>query len=471
MKHFFGERRERLAVELFVKGLDFSVFFTLAVVERRIALVEAGDAGFADGIGLVGHGLGLAAARDAAAGAGHHFDEMVLLAERARTQTVEEFAGRLRAVDDGDVDGEFAHLQGRLLDVLQTAHGLQVEEDGRRLFAGDEAVGRAKGGFHHAARIAEDHGGAGTFAHQTVVGAVGKGVEVDAGIAGPVGELGRGHHEVHVAHRRIAELAAGGVHFVAADFGLLGGAGGDGHVDDLLRIEPHLLGEVGLDGRTLHADRALGRRNVGEHVGMEGFAVADPGRAAAGKLRKRAAALGHAFDELAAFLKNREVGAEVRVEHVVGAERAQKRDHLAFDKIAVRTAEFLAETDAHGGTRGEDDDLVGIGDGLSHLFPFGLDLERADGADGNALTAVDADGLVARLSQIVVVVDADVVVADAGTEPALHAEGLIAHNGRIARIDRDAHILRHMLGHMFSCINQMKRRRGSESRFGRYFIY
>ena len=220
---------------------------------------------------------------------------------------------------------------------------------------------------------------------------------------------------------------------------------------DLLRIDVHLLREVGLDGRTLHADGALCGGDVRNHLGVERFTVADPGRAATRELRQRGRGLRDAFDELGGFLADREVGGEVRVENVVPAEAAQKLDHLAFDEGAVGHVEGVAQGNADGRARREDHDLAGICHGLLDILAGGLDLKGVGRADGNALAAVNADGAVARLGKIVGAVDADVFIADACTKAAFHAKILVADNGRVVLVDSDANRLPHVLGHKISC--------------------
>ena len=63
---------------------------------------------------------------------------------------------------------------------------------------------------------------------------------------------------------------------------------------------------------------------------------------------------------------------------------------------------------------------------------------------------MDADGSSARLGKIVGVVDADILVADAGAEAAFNAEILVADNGGIILVDGDANLLPHVLGHTLS---------------------
>ena len=74
--------------------------------------------------------------------------------------------------------------------------------------------------------------------------------------------------------------------------------------------------------------------------------VADPARTARGHHRQHPAML-QAVEEFRAFLHDREVGAEVRVEDLVKAEEVQRRDHLARDDGAGLHAEGIAEGDAH----------------------------------------------------------------------------------------------------------------------------
>lgn len=129
---------------------------------------------------------------------------------------------------------------------------------------------------------------------------------------------------------------------------------------------------------------------------------------------------------------------------------AKELDHLSLDEGAVGHAEGVAERHAHRRARREDHDLVGISDGLPDGVAGGLDLKGVGRADGNALSAVDADGSSARLGKIVGVVDADILVADAGAEAAFNAEILVADNGGIVLVDGDANLLPNVLGHTLS---------------------
>ena len=264
--------------------------------------------------------------------------------------------------------------------------------------------------------------------------------EVDRSCFRPGGEFTRRDDGVGVAHVGRADAASRGVHFRTADFILLRRAGRDRDVEDLLGIQALLFREVGLHDGALHSDRALRRRDVGKDFGVEEFGVTHPGGAAARELRQGSRFLHDALDQFARFFDDREVGGEVRVEHVVGAERAQKGHHAAFDESAVRESEGFAESHAHGGGGRENDRDFRIGKGGFHGRDFALFDDRVHGTHVRALTAVDADRAVAGLREVVAPLHADVVAADGLAEAAENALFFNALDREIVGVDRYAPI-------------------------------
>ena len=474
MKHVVRELGERAPVEFLVEGLDFGVLVASAQRHRRVALVEALDARFARGLrGGVAQVLRLAAPADAPARAGHHFDEVVV--GFALLDAFDQLPGRGGAVADRHLDFGPLDVERGLLHVAdlfgQPAHGLEVVERGGRLFAGDVEVRGAKRRFHHAPGVPEDHTRAGSLTHEGVVLPVGERPEVDPFGLRPFGEFGRRDHVVRVAHAGFVQVLAGRAHFFAADFGLLRRAGRHRHVHDGLRVQPHLLREIGLHRRALHADRALRGRDVGEHLRMVELAPAHPGGAAARELRERPRALRQAFDEFRRFLDDREVGGEVRVEHVVGAELPQERNHPPLDERTLRLAHRFADPDADGGRRRKDDDLPFRGDFTRDGLPFVLGDEAADGADLDALPAVRADAAPARLFEVVRAEHAHVLLAGLRAERALDAEVLDALDGGVVRIDRDTDRRVEGLGHGVSQYGESEPGGLGESLSGQLFHY
>ena len=94
-----------------------------------------------------------------------------------------------------------------------------------------------------------------------------------------------------------------------------------------------------------------------------------------------------ALDKLAALLHDREVGGEVRVEHVVKAQRAQRGGHLSDRRLLVREAQLLRPRRAHGGRHLHDGGDLRILQRRRDLGGVVAHRERPRGAMGDALSA------------------------------------------------------------------------------------
>ena len=114
------------------------------------------------------------------------------------------------------------------------------------------------------------------------------------------------------------------VQFAAGLLVLLGGAGHDGHRDDVFRKEPHALRPGALDDGPQHLLRRLAARKVRQKVRVVLLEEQDPGGTAGGELRQRSLHVrvalrvdaqrpAEALDELRALLQDAEVGREVGV--------------------------------------------------------------------------------------------------------------------------------------------------------------
>ena len=198
-------------------------------------------------------------------------------------------------------------------------------------------------------------------------------------------------------------MTPGGVHFRTAGFEDLGRAGR--HSDNLhvARIDVvEMLGSPHLGEHAAHLNRALGRGQMRHEVGVERFAVANPGRAAAGEVRQRmmrgafefgtALAQNPVLDlahEFRAFFHDGLVG---RAVHVVGleAELFEGVHHLIGAEVARLAAEFFGDRNANCGRRMRHDNVLLVSEHFvdhvdeAHLFDG---VERA--AD-QALTAGQA---------------------------------------------------------------------------------
>ena len=96
-----------------------------------------------------------------------------------------------------------------------------------------------------------------------------------------------------------------------------------------------------------------------------------------------------ALQQLRALLHDRQVRAEVGVEHVLETQRLRAGDHLARRDLARLAAEVLAEGHARGGRRLQHHHLAGL-HRLLHAGDVALLHDGAGGAHHVALAAADA---------------------------------------------------------------------------------
>ena len=123
-----------------------------------------------------------------------------------------------------------------------------------------------------------------------------------------------------------------------------------------------------------------------DEVGVVVLAELDPSRRAGGYHGQHAAVL-DPVDELVGLLHDGHVRAEVGVEHLVKAQAAKGRGHLALHVGANGQAELLAKSRANGGGGLHDDYLLRVVDGVDNVLgvvPLG---QSPGGAADDALAA------------------------------------------------------------------------------------
>lgn len=374
-----------LAEVILVESLNLGVEVRHA---ERSLLVVGVETGRTSGTDLVGREAGLTAAADTTAAASHDFDEVV-----TRLDTVlEVFADLIQdlldiahLVSDGDIDLGVADLDRSGLDTFHTADFLEVDRR-RCSFLSDQAVSRTKSRFHNTARYAEDRAGARISAEKIVSRLFRKAQEVNTCGLDHTSELAGRQDDVGI-------LATAGLHvLVAGDFVLLGRAGHDGSYVDIVARDGVLLGPVCLRESGEHLLRRLSRREVLGEIRSILLHPVGP-RGAAARNERELTARGEALDELGALFHDRDVGGEVRIEHLVKAEHAESRVDLTGRKLAGLHAESFAESDADGGSDLNDAGLGRIAESLPNLGSLVVLVNRADGAVSGALTALDAGRL------------------------------------------------------------------------------
>ena len=289
--------------------------------------------------------------------------------------------------------------------------------------------------FHHASRIAEYHPGTGGFAHQRVKWSVCQGCEIDARFPGPgCGFPGR-DDLVHIPHARDIPIFAGSVHFFPTDFEFLCCTGRQGHIDDPAGIQPQFFCKIRFDRGSLHPDGTFCRGQMREQVRVICFRKLHPGGTAGRELRQRFCPVSDAVHQFAGFFQDRHIGRKIRVQYVIHTELLQHGHHLSFHETSVRQPEFFSQGNPHRGRRADNHDFVRIGNGCFHRFRFRRFCNGIHGAHIGTLSAVDADGNVSRMSQIIIAQDSDFIPAHIPAFPAADTQGFPSHNGRIPGFD------------------------------------
>ena len=165
-------------------------------------------------------------------------------------------------------------------------------------FAGGHFVGRAQGGLHHAASPAEDRHSPGVLAQEQVRVFLGHGGQVDFSHLQQFGRFAGGEHRIDIRETilfshspLLPPITESGIHLLAGRLDLLGRAGHDRDDVHPPRVDAQLLGGVGLGHRAEHLLWGLGRGEVGDQIGIEYLAVANPAGRTGGELGKLAALL------------------------------------------------------------------------------------------------------------------------------------------------------------------------------------
>ena len=331
---------------------------------------------------------GLTAAAGAAAGTGHDLHEVI--AYLAPLQGGHELAGVQQAA--GHRHGHRSGSGDIELGFLPAVHAPDIPEGvGVGISAGDKVVGAAQGRVHDAAGGAEDHRRAGAAAQRTVKGHLIQNGGVDLLAPEHPDDLTGGQHHVHV------RVTAGVPHGGQGRLALFGGAGHDGHHEDVVGVHPQLLGEVALGHGTEHLLGTLGGGQMADILGELGLDEPHPAGTAGGEHGPGVLIpVGEALHKLAALLHDGQVGGEIGVEYIVKAHLLQGGDHaLGGGVLGLQVVVFRP-----GGPdrRGHLDhgDLLGVGQGVEHPAGVVVLLQTAHGTVGHALAAEGAVGVCQR---------------------------------------------------------------------------
>ena len=303
-----------------------------SVGEMAVDFVKRLDARLPDGIGGAD---GLAAAADAAAGAGHNLDEGIIAG--AGFQPFHHLPSGQKRVNDGYLHGFIIELNDGFFDVIKAAHRLKFQWLG--LMSGEFFIYGSQCRFHDAAGGAEDRARAGSCAQRRIEIAFWQMVEVQAYVLDQFDEFPGGEHRVYVLMPVAPHFRTGGLEFLRR-------AGHDGDGKDAIQRNAHRFGVVGLGDGPEHAHGGFCRGEVGEEFGVVFFDEIDPAGAAGGN-HGEDTACGEAVNEFGAFLHDGEIGAEIRVEDPIKAQHAKGRYHLSGGDGAGGKTESIAQGNAY----------------------------------------------------------------------------------------------------------------------------
>ena len=390
MEQFVSQMAVGLAKELGIELLNLLVIMALAEGVALILAIKSGSTLIAIGVHNIGSFIGEeggandghTAAIDAAAGAAHYLDEVILAL--ACADIIHENLCVLHAAGNGDINFHAAQSEAGFLDAFEAADSFKL--DGLMLLALKDKVSSTKSSFHNAAGDAEDNGSAGVFAHEILIEVhVGQQVEADTGSLNHVAQFANGENSVNILDAVMLEL-------LALLFVLLGSAGHDRDNENILGIYALFLGIVALEDGTLHLVGRFAGGNVTKKVAIIGFCIVDPtGRA--GSDHGKLSAILDTAEKLGGLFHDGEVSCKVGVINLGEAQTLQSGYHLAGYGRADGHTELFAETCADSGS-GLNDNMLALSEGHINFVDIGLSHESTGGANAYALAAHDAGALI-----------------------------------------------------------------------------
>ena len=245
----------------------------MGLVQRTVAV---------DGIELIAKYVGtlfavvnrLAAAANAAAGAGHNFHEVIM--NLACFELVEQLACITQAAYRAGTqccaaEGEFAYLAAFC--AANVGEGIF-----RSFLAFDYMVGGTQCCFHNAAAGTEDNCGAGALAQRIIKGQFTQHCRVDVLGTQQADKLACGEYDIYIMGTAAAHREESGLAF-------FGNAGHDGNRADFLRLQALLLCKIRFCQRTENLLRRFGGGKVRHEVRMSFVDIAYPAGAAGGEHR------------------------------------------------------------------------------------------------------------------------------------------------------------------------------------------
>ena len=323
----------------------------------------------------------LSAAADAAAGTGHHFDEMQI-GSLAAFDPFQQFFGVTESVDDRDADIHAVDVQMGFLDPVETANGFHGEI--RKFLAGQQEIRGSNRRFHDAAACAENLARRRPNAERRIRLFRGEILQVHPEHPEHLSQFPRGENGVDV----MVPVTA---HFTAARLEFFRRAWHHGNAEHFFRVEFFPFGVKRLDDGAKHLLRTFTGRKIGNEFRVKRFNELDPAGRTACKHRENAAVF-DPVDEFGSFFHNRQVRAETGVKDLVESESSHGRVHDADHIGSDGHVELVADGNGNRRSVLNDDVHFGVFQGLHDTGDVRFADQRPGRASGDALAAIDATG-------------------------------------------------------------------------------
>ena len=328
------------------------------------------------GVGIAGDRLSGAA--NAAAGAGHDFDQVVLALPAPHL--LDHVHGVLQSVDHRQLKFHLAGRDGGLAQPVLAADVGKIDRVERHALQRLHRV--AQHGLGHAAACAKNDPGAGLEPQRHVERLRFKISKPKASLLNHPGKLLCREHVIDLGPAVGGKLRQLGLE-------LLRRAGHDRHHDQVVGRHAQPLGQNPLGQRAKHLLRRPAARQVVEQVGAKLLGKLHPARAARSELRQALAA-GLAIDKLVGLLDHGQIGGETGVVHGLEAQGLQGGDDPPDLDVSGRQPESLAQGNANGRRDLRHHGLSGGIERLPNRLGLRTGRQRTGGANRGAQPAVDA---------------------------------------------------------------------------------
>ena len=249
----------------------------------------------------------LTAAADAAAGAGHNLNKLII--RGTCFNAFQHHLGRFKRMYYGNLHGYTCYINNSLTCLLHAAYLIIFKL--RQLLAGNNLSNGTQSRFHYAACSAEDNCGTSAGSQRRIELCFFQSVKIYTCLANHASQLARCNNYVYIT-------ITAGAHFFARSLCLFRGTGHYRYTDNFSRVNACAFRKVGFGNSAEHLLRRFGSRKMRQQLRIFQLNHIYPAGAAGGNHRQHAAIL-QTLQELMAFLHNSQVGGKVCIKNLIKA--------------------------------------------------------------------------------------------------------------------------------------------------------